>query len=98
MIDWFDSTWRFVKGDYRDWPMRFALEVFAWALSIGCALIMAVTVPNPPLVYMYPFWMLGCSIYAWAAWTRHSFGMLANYLLLVTIDSVGLFRLLSNQV
>jgi hypothetical protein len=27
-------------------------------------------------------------------WTRKSFGMLANYMLLVTIDSVGLARML----
>jgi len=41
-------------------------------------------------------WITGCAIYAWAAWTRRSFGMLANYLLLVTIDSTGLVRLLLN--
>jgi len=35
-----------------------------------------------------------CAIFAWAAWTRRSTGMLANYLLLVSIDSVGLARLL----
>jgi hypothetical protein len=33
-------------------------------------------------------------MYAWAAYTRKSFGMLANYLLLVSIDSVGLTRML----
>lgn len=35
-------------------------------------------------------------MYVWAAWNRRSFGMLINYLLLVTIDSVGMFRLLLN--
>jgi hypothetical protein len=29
-------------------------------------------------------------MYAWASYTRKSFGMLANYLLLVSIDIVGL--------
>jgi hypothetical protein len=43
---------------------------------------------------MYPIWISGCAMYAWAAWTRKSFGMLANYLLLVSIDSVGLIRML----
>jgi len=33
-------------------------------------------------------------MYAWAAYTRRSFGMLGNYLLLVAIDSVGLTRML----
>jgi len=38
--------------------------------------------------------MSGCVAYAWAAWTRKSFGMLANYVLLTLIDSVGLVRML----
>jgi hypothetical protein len=33
-------------------------------------------------------------LYAWAAFTRRSFGMLANYILLTTIDTVGLIRML----
>lgn len=55
---------------------------------------MALTVPDPPLIILYPFWIAGCAMYGWAAWTRRSFGMLANYLLLTTIDSVGLIRML----
>jgi hypothetical protein len=35
-------------------------------------------------------------MYAWAAFTRKSFGMLANYILLVSIDSVGLIRMIVN--
>ncbi len=74
-------------------PFRFVVELFAWGISIGCSVTMALTVPNPPLITLYPVWILGCSMYAWAAYTRKSFGMIANYLLLVTIDSVGLFRM-----
>lgn len=85
-LDW-------IQEDYRSQPLRFCLEVLAWAMSIGCALAMAITVPNPPLIWIYPFFIMGCVIYAWAAWTRRSFGMLANYLLLTTIDIVGLIRL-----
>ena len=85
-LDW-------IQEDYRSQPLRFCLEVLAWAMSIGCALAMAITVPNPPLIWIYPFFIMGCVIYAWAAWTRRSFGMLANYLLLTTIDTVGLIRL-----
>jgi hypothetical protein len=55
---------------------------------------MALTVPNPPLLALYPIWIIGCGLYAWASFTRKSFGMLANYLLLVTIDSVGLIRMI----
>ena len=85
-----------IRNDYRTNRFRFAVELLAWAISIGCSITMAATVPTPPLLYMYPVWILGCAMYAWAAWTRKSFGMLANYLLLVTIDSVGLARMLLN--
>jgi hypothetical protein len=35
-----------------------------------------------------------CAIFGWAAWTRRSTGMVANYMLLVAIDLTGLARLL----
>jgi hypothetical protein len=55
---------------------------------------MSITVPDPPWLVLYPTWISGCAMYAWASWSRRSFGMLVNYLLLVTIDSIGMFRLL----
>ena len=89
---------KWIKDDYHTYPARFIIEVAAWAISIGCSIIMAVTVPAPPLIYLYPIWMVGCMLYAWAAYTRKSFGMIANYILLVlvTIDSIGLIRMLNN--
>jgi hypothetical protein len=85
-------TW--IKDDYKTNKFRFCIEVLAWAISVGCSITMALTVPNPPLVYMYPVWITGCALYAWAAYTRKSFGMLANYLLLTTIDTIGLLRMI----
>ena len=85
-----------IQDDFRSNPFRFGVELLAWAISIGCAVIMALTVPTPPLLALYPVWILGCSMYAWAAYTRKSFGMLANYLLLTTIDAIGLLRMLTN--
>jgi hypothetical protein len=86
-------TW--IKDDYKTNRFRFFIEVLAWAISIGCSITMAFTVPNPPLLYLYPAWIAGCSMYAWASFTRKSFGMLANYILLTTIDSIGLIRMLT---
>jgi len=83
-----------IKEDYKTNPFRFFIEVLAWAISIGCSLTMALTVPNPPLLALYPAWILGCALYAWAAFTRGSFGMIANYLLIVVIDTIGLIRIL----
>ena len=94
MIDLFKPTFDWIRDDFKSNRTRFIFELLAWAISIGCSVTMAVTVPNPPLLYLYPIWIVGCAIYGWAAYTRKSFGMLANYLLLVTIDTVGLVRML----
>ena len=88
-------TFDWIRDDWQSNPFRFCVELLAWAISISCSITMAVTVPNPPLLALYPVWITGCALYAWAAFTRQSFGMLANYLLLVTIDSVGLIRMLA---
>lgn len=93
---WFNNTVAWAKRDYDEWPFRFFIEILAWAISIGCSITMALTVPTPPLLILYPVWIAGCAMYAWAAYTRGSFGMLANYILLTTIDTIGLIRMLIN--
>jgi hypothetical protein len=94
MIDIFRPTIEWIRDDWTSNRVRFVIELLAWAISIGCSITMAFTVPNPPLITLYPIWIGGCAMYAWAAWTRKSFGMLANYILLTTIDTVGLVRML----
>ena len=93
MYDIFKPTITWIQNDFKSNRFRFAVELLAWAISVGCAITMAVTVPTPPLLALYPIWILGCALYAWAAYTRKSFGMLANYLLLTTIDTIGLIRM-----
>ena len=88
------NTFGWIKDDFKSHRVRFVIELLAWAISVGCSIVMAFTVPNPPLLALYPVWILGCGLYAWASWTRKSFGMLANYLLLTTIDTVGLLRMI----
>ena len=96
MIDTiFGPTIRWIRDDWSSHPLRFCVELLAWAISIGNSLVMAATVPNPPLLVLYPIWICGCAMYAWAAFSRKSFGMLANYILLVSIDSVGLIRMMN---
>ena len=95
MIPLLKDIFGWIQDDYETYPFRFVVEIAAWAISIGCSITMALTVPNPPLLMMYPIWITGCAMYAWASWTRKSFGMLANYILLVSIDSVGLVRMLT---
>jgi len=94
MYQIFAPTIQWIKDDWRSNHFRFIVELLAWAISIGCAITMAVTVPNPPLLVLYPIWITGCALYAWASYTRKSFGMLANYILLTSIDTFGLIRML----
>jgi len=94
MNDILGGIFEWIREDFKSNRTRFCIEIIAWALSIGCSITMALTVPNPPLLALYPIWMSGCAMYAWAAYSRRSFGMLANYVLLTTIDTFGLARML----
>ena len=96
MADFFTYTRKWIKEDFKAYPLRFTLEMIAWAMSIACSITMALTVPNPPFLILYPLFMSQCAVFGWAAWTRKSTGMMANYLLLVSIDSVALIRLINN--
>ena len=95
MNDLLKPTFQWIRDDFTSNRTRFAAELLAWGISIGCSITMALTVPTPPLLVLYPVWIAGCAIYAWASYTRKSFGMLANYILLTTIDSIGLIRMLT---
>ena len=83
------------KRDYQEWPARFTLEITAWLMSLGCSLVLAAGVTDPLFLFLYPIFIAQCAIFGWAAWTRKSTGMVANYLLLVTIDCIGYIRLLN---
>jgi hypothetical protein len=96
MNDIITNIFKWIRDDYRAYPLRFIVETTAWFLSISCSIAMALTVPNPPLIIIYPIFICQCCMYGWASYSRRSFGMLANAALLVTIDSVGLFRMINN--
>lgn len=91
----FLNIYNWAKKDFKEWPLRFALEITAWAMSIICAAWMGMTLPNPPFLILYPLFIIQCLIFCWAAWTRRSTGMVANYILLVSIDTVALIRLIN---
>jgi hypothetical protein len=89
------DIYAWIKKDFSDYPLRFLLEVTAWITSIACSTIMAFTLPHPPFLLLYPMFIAQCSIFAWAAWTRQSLGMLGNYILLISIDIAALIRLVT---
>ena len=91
------NTLRWVQDDWNSNPIRFVIELFAWCVSIGCSVTMALTAPNPPLMVLYPVLICFGLLYCWAAYTRKSFGMVSNYLLLIAINLVGLTRMVMNN-
>ena len=84
-----------IKKDYKEYKLRFVVEVTAWVMSIFCTILMALTVPHPPFMLLYPLFILQCSMLAWAAHSRNSTGIFANYLLIAIIDIIALIRLLT---
>jgi len=92
------SVVNFVKEDWASNRVRCVLEIFAWFLSIFCSVVLMVMIPGMsdpgPFIYLYPLFITQCAIFGWAAYTRQSTGMVANYSLLVTIDIIGWGRLL----
>ena len=89
------DTWSWAERDFKEYPLRFTLEILAWIMSIGCAVVLAITVPTPPWLILYPTFILQCGIFGWAAWSRGSVGMLSNYILLVAIDTIALIRIIN---
>lgn len=89
------DTINWIKTDYQERPLRFVLELLAWFMSIGCTIVMGITLPNPPFIILYPLFMIQCTIFGWAAWTRGSTGMVANYALITTIDLIAYARMIT---
>lgn len=91
----FANIYKWAKRDYSEWPTRFVLEITAWCLSLACSLALAAGATDPLFIWLYPVFITQCVIFGWAAWTRKSTGMVANYALLVTVDFVGYIRFLN---
>lgn len=93
-LKWWIGAKQFIIKDWHSHKIRFSLEMIAWAISIGCSLTYAITVPNLPFIPLYAAFITGCIISAWCAFSRGSFGIFGNYVLLATIDSAGLTKLI----
>ena len=94
MINQLRSIWDWIREDWRDHPLRFTLEALCWADSLVCAVIVNTTVPNLPFQLLYPLWISGTLAYAWCAWSRGSFGMLATFLMIASMDTVGWMKVI----
>lgn len=87
-----------IKDDWKSNPVRCVLEILAWFLSIFCSVTLMIVLPGMadpgPFIFLYPLFITQCAIFGWAAWTRKSTGMVANYVLLTTIDTIGYIRMI----
>jgi hypothetical protein len=90
------EIWDWIKADWKDNKFRFVLEVLCWFDSFACAIIVNSTVPHLPFLILYPMWIGGMLAYAWCAWSRGSFGMLATGLMIASMDSIGWIKVLLN--
>lgn len=87
----------YIQEDWAENKIRTVLEVTAWVTSIACSITMALTLPNPPFLILYPLFISHCAVFAYCAYTRGSTGMLANYIMLTSIDTLALVRLWINN-
>ena len=88
------KIWNWVREDWQKHPLRFFLEVLCWLDSLACAIIVNTTVPHLPFLLLYPLWISGTLAYAWCAWSRGSFGMLATFLMIASMDIYGWSKVL----
>ena len=96
MIDW-HQTVRFIKNDWHSHPVRLILETVNWALNFVIAMTFTLTVPNVPLLVVYPLFFTALTISIYSAASRGSFGLLMTSITIFVIDLVGYYRLLMLQ-
>jgi len=96
LIDW-HKTAKFIKDDWHSHPVRLILETVNWALNFVIAMTFTLTVPNVPLLLVYPLFFTALSISIYSAISRGSFGLLITSITIFVIDLVGYYRLLMLQ-
>ena len=93
MIDW-HATANFIKKDWHSHPGRLILETVNWVLNFAVAMTFTLTVPNVPLLLVYPMFFAALSISIYSAISRGSFGLLMTSVTIFLIDLVGYYKLL----
>lgn len=94
-MDFINGILDYVREDWRTNRWRFCLEALAFLCSFVSAIIFAVSATGViPIVLLYSIFITGCVSAAICAYSRGSTGLLVNYVTLVTIDGIGLIRVL----
>jgi hypothetical protein len=84
----------FIRRDFRSYPLRFLLELFAWSGTLVNTILITLWVPNVPWLICYPIWITGCCAAAWTSWTRGSSIGMWGCILFATLDTLGFIRYL----
>ena len=92
-LDW-HRTVEFVKRDWHSHPVRLCLEIINWLLNLLVALTFTLTVPNVPLLIVYPMFFFALSISIYSAISRGSFGLLITSITILIVDLLGYIKLL----
>lgn len=92
-IDWHDTV-AFICNDWKSNPFRLCLETVNWALNVAIALIFTITIPDVPLLLVYPMFLVALSISIYSALSRGSFGLLITSVTMLLIDLIGYYKLL----
>lgn len=84
----------YVQTDWKTNPVRLVLEMLNWILNIVSGVIIAATVPDTPLLVLYPIWFTCVGITLYSALTRGSTGIVLASISILLIDVVGFARVL----
>lgn len=90
----YHKTIKFFQQDWRSNPVRLVMETVNWALNFAVAMTFTLTVPNVPLLLVYPMFFTALSISIYSAISRGSFGLLITSITIFLIDLVGYYKLL----
>ena len=86
------ATLDFIKQDYLGHPWRHVAEVLGMVISLGVAVVIAVTTPLPPMILCYALWETASLLLMLASYSRGSAGLCALYAGFLVIDAIGLIR------
>lgn len=86
------ATLEFIKTDYESHRLRLGAEALGMLISLGVALMIAVTTPFPPLLLCYALWEIASALLLSASYSRGSLGLTALYSGFLVIDAIGLVR------
>lgn len=80
MLGIFEPMIIWIRDNWYSGKFRFIIELLAWAISIGCSVTMARTIPTFPLIILYPIWIAGCAVVRYGALCTLGLLMLGKYL------------------